>query len=124
MKQLTFKPYSDEYLPYGFKLPQEYLALSKDMSYLQNIQYFSWWFVDGSESNNSLQEDIDIYYRLTGHSNLLVFARDGDWAACFDLNDHSKNPQVWVYDLGNRENYGKYINFSEWLNSVVQECKD
>ncbi|ENX35264.1 hypothetical protein F889_00931 [Acinetobacter colistiniresistens] len=49
----------------------------------------------------------------------MEFARDGDWAACFDLTDHSGEPKVFVYDLGNKENFYEKENFDQWLRFVL-----
>lgn len=116
MKQISFKPYSQKELPVGFKYPDSYLKLSLDLEHINSIPYFSWWF---SNVYKSLDEIIENFYILTGKKNLLVFARDGDWAACFDLTDHSGDPKVFVYDLGNKENFYEKENFDEWLSFVL-----
>ena len=116
MKQSSFKLYAQHDLPNGFKYPESYLKLSLSLNKLSSIPYFSWWFSDAEES---LEEVEDIYYNLTGHRGLVEFARDGDWAACFDLKDHSGNPRVFVYDLGNKKNFYQKENFDEWLSFVL-----
>lgn len=122
MENSKFTPYTNDVLPYGFKFPQEYLILSEDISYLKKIPYFQWWFTSSTESQFSFQETIKICYQLTGKPNLLAFARNGDWAACFDLKDCSGDPKVFVYDLGNRESYYQIENFNTWLESAIKEC--
>ena len=59
-------------------------------------------------------------YFLKHHQDLIEFARDGDWAACFDLTDYSGNPKVFVYDLGNKNNFYEKENFDQWLEFVVK----
>ena len=116
MKQSSFKLYAQHDLPNGFKYPESYLKLSLSLNKLNSIPYFSWWF---SDAEKPLEEITNIYYILTGKRNLLDFARDGDWAACFDLTDHSGDPKVFVYDLGNKENFYEKENFDEWLSFVL-----
>ena len=116
MKQSSFKLYAQHDLPNGFKYPESYLKLSLSLNKLSSIPYFSWWF---SDAEKPLEEITNIYYILTGKRNLLDFARDGDWAACFDLTDHSGDPKVFVYDLGNKENFYEKENFDEWLSFVL-----
>ncbi|WP_373359055.1 hypothetical protein ACEN3H_08705 [Acinetobacter lactucae] len=118
MFQNNFKPFSEDELPQGFNYPVKYLKLSKNLKSLHSIPYFSWWFYDAVEP---LDETMDIYFSLTGCKNLIVFARDGDWAACFDATDYSGDPKVLVYDLGNRENHYEKKNFDEWLKFVISE---
>ena len=117
MAQSNFKPYLNQELPIGFKYPKSYLNLSMDLHELNAIPYFSWWFSDALEP---LEEIKDIYYNLTGNKDLIEFARDGDWAACFDLTDYSGNPKVFVYDLGNKNNFYEKENFDQWLEFVVK----
>jgi hypothetical protein len=116
MQQSNFKPYTEKELPVGFKYPESYLKLSLGLKEINSIPYFSWWF---SDANESLEEVTDIYYKLTGRKNLFDFARDGDWAACFDLTDHSGNPKVFVYDLGNKQNFYVKETFDEWLHFII-----
>lgn len=66
---------------------------------------------------------MDIYFELTSKRNLLPFARDRDWAACFDSMDISPNPRVYVYDLGNKANHYEMASFEEWLAFVIEESK-
>ncbi|WON79068.1 hypothetical protein OK024_08720 [Acinetobacter sp. UGAL515B_02] len=118
MFQNTFKPFSEDELPQYFNYPVKYLELSKNLKPLHSIPYFSWWFYDAVEP---LDEIMEIYFSLTGRKNLIVFARDSDWAACFDATDYSGNPKVLVYDLGNRENHYEKKNFDEWLKFIISE---
>lgn len=46
-----------------------------------------------------------------------------EWAACFNLLDHSGDPKVYVYDLGNRNNHYESNNFEEWLKLVISEAQ-
>ena len=56
-----------------------------------------------------------------GLPNLLPFARNGTWSACFDFLDHSGNPKVIVIDLDNTENYEIFNNFDEWLKEAEND---
>ncbi|TCP92058.1 SUKH superfamily protein [Cricetibacter osteomyelitidis] len=117
----SFTPYSNKILPKGFSFPKEYIELSKNLSYVNSIQYFNWWFEDYRED---IEQHISILQKLTGKENLISFARDLDWAACFDLTDHSGDPKVYVYDLGNRENHYVVNNFDEWLQGEINKAKE
>lgn len=118
MNQNSFKPYVESELPAGFKYPDSYLKLSKNLEVLRSIHYFPWWF---SDAEKSLKEEMEIYYNLTGQKDLIEFARDGDWGLFFDANDHSGDPKVLVYDLGNRENHYEATDFDSWLNFVIKK---
>lgn len=119
MKRKKFIPYPYSALPSSFKYPESYLLLSKDLSLLNGIEYFPWWFEDGVNDPKDVEE---IYEELTGVKNLIPFARDGDWAACFKGNDTSGNPRVYVYDHVNIENKYEIDNFDNWLKFVIKEC--
>ena len=95
IKQSNFNPYPNEMLPIGFIYPEHYLKLAKSTD---NINYdeeyvFPWWF---ENSDKNINEIINIYKEITGLPNLLPFARNGTWSACFDFLDHSGNPKVIV----------------------------
>lgn len=119
MKREKFIPYPDSVLPRNFKYPESYLLLSKDSRLLNGVENFPWWFEDGIDN---LEDVAKIYEELTGGGNLIPFARDGDWAACFKGNDTSGNPRVYVYDLGNIENKYEVDSFDNWLEFVIKEC--
>lgn len=118
-KQTSFNPYPKEILPEGFSYPESYLDLSKDTSSINwNSEFmFPWWFENYEEE---LTEVMSIYQELTGLNNLIPFARNGEWAACFNTNDTSGNPQVIVIDLGNTKNIEYFNNFNEWLEIAEQ----
>ena len=61
---------------------------------------------------------------LTGVADLIAFARDGDWAACFKLTDYSGNPRVYVHDLGNKDNKYECKDFDEWLAEEIKRAKE
>lgn len=115
----NFKPYSNNVLPNGFMYPFEYLELSKDLNKINSIPFFPWWFEDCDDSELKLY--IQALEHFTGIDNLISFARDGDWAACFSLLDHSGDPKVYVFDLGNKENHYEVNNFNEWLNMMIEK---
>ena len=120
IKQSNFNPYPNEMLPTGFIYPEHYLKLAKSTD---NINYdeeyvFPWWF---ENSDKNINEIINIYKEITGLPNLLPFARNGTWSACFDFLDHSGNPKVIVIDLDNTENYEIFNNFDEWLKEAEND---
>ena len=59
MNQNSFKPYVESELPAGFKYPDSYLKLSKNLEVLRSIHYFPWWF---SDAEKSLKEEIKCRY--------------------------------------------------------------
>lgn len=120
-KQQEFSPYPVSELPLGFKYPNSYLELARDLGILKSISKFPWWF---SNAEGSLKKNMNIYFNLTGNQYLIEFARDGDWAACFDASDHSGDPKVVVYDLGNKNNHYEKENFDEWLKFVINEIEN
>ncbi|UTO04527.1 SMI1/KNR4 family protein [Moraxella sp. FZLJ2107] len=118
-KQISFNPYSQEMLPGGFKYPKSYLNLSKDTSTINwdSEFMFPWWFEDCQEE---LTEVMNIHQELAKLNNLIPFARNGDWAACFNANDISGSPQVIVVDLGNPKYVSYCDNFDKWLEMAEQ----
>ncbi len=119
--QNTFNPYPKEVLPLGFSYPTSYLKLSKNV---QSIKYddkypFPWWFTDDRDNIN---EDMKLYEEMTGQKGLIVFARNGDWAAYFSSYDTSGDPEVIVYDLG-ATNDGSFVveNFDTWLKMAIND---
>lgn len=118
-KQTAFNPYPQEMLPNGFQYPASYLELSKDTSVIKwDSEYmFPWWFDDCQED---LAEIMNIYQELTALNNLIPFARNGDWAACFNANDTSGNPQVIVVDLGSPKYISYCKDFDEWLKTAEE----
>lgn len=116
----NFKIYSNSVLPKGFKYPKEYVELSKNMEPLEKIPYFLWWFEDCHDED--LLIEINSLKNLTGIDNLISFARDGDWAACFDITDCSGEPKVYVFDLGNKANRYLTDSFKDWLDKVILEA--
>ncbi|MDU2245625.1 MAG: SMI1/KNR4 family protein [Haemophilus parainfluenzae] len=94
--QTKFNLYPKEQLPENFKFPQSYI----DLLYSKAIE------------------------KLTGVADLISFARDGDWAACFKLTDYSGNPRVYVHDLGNKDNKYECKDFDEWLAEEIKSAKE
>lgn len=117
----SFSVYSPNVLA-GFIYPSKYLEISADFTEIANIPFLSWWFEDCYDS------ELEVYTQalehFTGIKNLISFARDGDWAACFNLLDHSGDPKVYVYDLGNRNNHYEVKNFEEWLKFIMSEAQE
>jgi len=106
--QTKFNLYPKEQLPENFKFPQSYIDLSSNMEKINELEYFPWWFIE----------------KLTGVADLIAFARDGDWAACFKLTDYSGNPRVYVHDLGNKDNKYECKDFDEWLAEEIKSAKE
>lgn len=107
-------------LPHEFSYPTGYLSHAESMDYPAS---FLWWFEDNSE-------ELDPCWELRSHwgsegwlyldeIDPIPFARNGDWAAFFDGNDHSGDPKVIVADLGNKRNSYKLKNFDAWLEEAL-----
>lgn len=119
--QVNFNLYPKAMLPNGFKYPNTYIKLSKDLSIINQLEYFPWWFENYRES---IIQHSAILEEITGVPNLISFARNGDLAACFDLTDHSGNPRVYVYDLGANDPPYEKNSFEEWLSEEMEEAKE
>lgn len=118
--QVKFDIYPSVMLPKGFKYPQSYINLSKDLSVINELEYFPWWF---ENYRDSIVQHSTILEEATGAPNLISFARNGDLAACFDLTDHSGNPKVLVYDLGANDPPYEINSFEEWLSEEIEDAK-
>ena len=125
--QNKFNLYPKDQLPKDFKFPQSYIDLSTNMEKINRLGYFPWWFENPDYENSEFEDSVELYSNaikdLTGVPNLLSFARNGDWAACFNLTDYSGNPRVYVHDLGNRENKYEYKDFDEWLFEEIKDAQ-
>ena len=120
--QTSFTPYPKSILPEGFKYPRGYLAHAVKMEY---SKYFQWWFVDYQEHGPRAWDNRH-YWQSEGWLYLdeidpIPFARNGDWAAYFDGNDHTGDPRIVVVDLGNKLNSYKLHNFEAWLEKALTD---
>ena len=118
--QVNFNLYPKAMLPNGFKYPNAYVRLSKDLSIINQLECFPWWFENYRES---IIQHSAILEEITGVKNLISFARNGDLAACFDLTDYSGNPRVYVYDLGANDPPYEKKSFEEWLSEEIEDAK-
>ena len=88
--QTKFNLYPKEQLPENFKFPQSYIDLSSNMEKINELEYFPWWFEDPDYENSEIEDSVYLYSKaiekLTGVADLISFARDGDWAACFKID--------------------------------------
>ena len=124
MMQSVFKSYDPEILPEGFSYPQAYLDLEKTF---RPLKYFMWWLLDSRSELGQLAWELRIHYKTKGwkyfsDTDPIPFARDGDWAAFFNGNDHSGNPAIVVADLGNKENSYKMANFEVWYDNALRDA--
>jgi len=120
--QKSFIPFAKDILPEGFKYPEGYLSHAKAMDYPVS---FLWWFSDNTKKIDSDWE-FRLYWQSEGWLYLdeidpIPFARDGDWAAYFNGNDHSGDPSIVVVDLGNKQNSYKLPNFDAWLDKALKD---
>lgn len=111
-------------LPDGFRYPQAYLDHAKSYEY---PRYFLWSFTD-HEKRGPIAWDNRLHWAANGWNALadidpIPFARNGDFAAYFDGNDHSGDPKVVVVDLGNKVYGREYANFDAWLEQAFKDSK-
>lgn len=119
IKQKSFEPYPIEMLPDGFIYPTRYQQLAKSTEAVKSDEYFQWWFVDSETDGGKLS------YKLRNDKierfNLVPLARNGDWAAYFDGDDHSGDPKIVVIDLSDLPSHMICANFDEWLAKAEQD---
>lgn len=118
----TFQPYPNDMLPNGFQYPQGYLNHAKLTDY---PNCFLWWFIDQDEKGKR-SWNLRNYRKSEGWKYLddidpIPFARNGDWAAYFDGNDHTGDPKIVVVDLGNKQNSYRLANFDAWLSHALKQ---
>lgn len=120
--QTSFTPFSEDVLPAGFRYPGGYLSHAKAMSY---PEYFLWWFTNVEEHGQRAWDNRHLWqfegWLYLDEIDPIPFARNGDWAAYFDGNDHSGDPKVVVVDLGNKRNSYKLANFDAWLDQALKD---
>ncbi|MGP5311211.1 hypothetical protein [Psychrobacter faecalis] len=51
----------------------------------------------------------------------MPLAKNGDWAAYFDEDDHSGDPKIIVVDLSDLPFHMICENFNEWLAKAEQD---
>lgn len=116
-------PYPDEMLPEGFRYPVRYIQLSKGAEFLDRLV---WWFPD-SQFNHAMKQwkGRHIFsskgWKLLDEIDPIPFARNGDWAALFNGNDHSGDPRIVVADYGNKRNSYWLPNFDAWLERAFKD---
>ncbi len=116
-------PYSEEILPQGFFYPESYLRLAGPAEIPDRL---IWWFPNDKFGHAARAWDHRLYWQSEGWLYLdeidpIPFARNGDWAAFFDGNDHSGDPKVVVVDLGNKKKSYKLPSFDVWLNQALRD---
>lgn len=119
IKQKNFKPYPIEILPDGFIYPARYLQLANCTKTVYSDEYFQWWFQDAETEGGKLSYELR-NDKIKGF-NLIPLAKNGDWMAYFDGNDHSGDPKVIVVDLGDLPFYMTCENFTDWLAKAEQD---
>lgn len=114
-------PYSDDILPLGFTYPAAYLRFHDELEIPQGLV---WDFPDDRYDHARGEWNFRQHWKSNGWLYLneidpIPFARNGDWAAFFDGNDHSGDPKVVVVDLGNKMNSYKLPNFDAWFKRAL-----
>lgn len=119
---MSSPPYSAGILPKGFHYPEGYLNLVQNAKKPERL---IWDFPDDRYEFARGEWDSRLHWQSEGWLYLdeidpIPFARNGDWAAFFDGNDHSGDPKVVVVDLGNKRNSYKLANFDAWFDEALK----
>ena len=115
-------PYPLEILPNGFLYPKSYLRFVDELEVPDRL---IWGFPNQQYGQSERAWEVRLYWQSEGWLYLdeidpIPFARNGDWAAFFDGNDHSGDPKVVVVDLGNKRNSYKLANFDAWYDEALK----
>lgn len=115
--------YSPDRLPAGFRYPEAYVRFPDGVSLPEK---FVWWFADEVQDLAELAWETRHDWGEDGWVCLqqidpIPFAQNGDWAAFFDGNDHSGDPNVVLIDMGNREYCYTLDNFQAWLDIALKQ---
>ena len=118
-----FTPYSNERLPNGFRYPERYLRFAHGIGIPAGL---IWGFPNDQYGHAANAWRMRLHWKSEGWKYLtdidpIPFARNGDWAAFFDGNDHSGDPRVVVADLGNKSNSYRLANFDAWLDRALKD---
>lgn len=116
-------PYLSEILPEGFIYPNSYLCFVDELEVPERL---IWGFPDERYGQAARAWEVRLHWQSEGWLYLdeidpIPFARNGDWAAFFDGNDHSGDPRVVVVDLGNKKNSYKLPNFDAWYDQALRD---
>lgn len=116
-------PYPAEILPDGFIYPDSYLKFVDDLAVPDRL---IWGFPGEKYGQSARAWEVRLHWQSEGWLYLdeidpVPFARNGDWAAFFDGNDHSGDPRVVVVDLGNKKNSYKLPNFDAWYDRALRD---
>lgn len=125
MMSKTVFLYPGEVLPDGFSYPENYLQLRNRVE-VDVLDFLIWDFPNDDYGHATLSWRLRHHGQSEGWLYLdeidpIPFARNGDWEAYFDGNDHSGDPKVVVADLGNKKNSYKLSNFDEWLDQALKD---
>jgi hypothetical protein len=121
--QGKFTPYPSELLPEGFRYPARYLEFVRGMKLPAGVV----WAFPTDKFDQAISEwKGRLRFKSKGWKYLtdidpIPFARNGDWAAFFDGNDHSGDPKFVVADLGNTQNSYTHENFDAWLDRAIKD---
>ncbi len=114
----SFRPYPIDQLPVGFEYPSALLKIAATGDY-PNI--YPWWFVDADTKAGALFHST----RLSDGRNLVPFAKVDDGRgdiACFDGNDTTGNPAVFMLILDDSERSYSYVDFADWLRAAQADA--
>lgn len=107
----SFRPYSIDQLPAGFKYPSELLHLAATGD---DPKIYPWWFVDATTQAGVLFHTT----RKSDGRNLVPFAKVDDGRgdiACFDGDDTTGNPAVLMLISDDSGRSYSYADFADWL---------
>jgi hypothetical protein len=113
-----FQLYSNDKLPVGFKYPVHLLELATGGG---SLNLYPWLFIDASSKVGELSYSV----RPTDGRNLIPFASvedDRKDIACFDGNDTTGNPAVFMLILDDSGRSYSYVDFADWLGAAEADA--
>lgn len=117
MQMDSFRLYQAGQLPVGFIYPERLRRMSELGDY-PNIA--PWWFVDADSKAGRL------FYSIREHDgrNLVPFAKVDDGRgdiACFDGDDNSGNPAVFMLVLDESGRAYSFKDFDDWMKAALSD---
>ena len=113
-----FELYTDEQLPPGFVYPAAFRDFAVTGEY---PELGPWWFIDASSKAGKLAYSI----RQHDGRNLVPFAKVDDGrgdVACFDGDDNSGEPRVFMLVLDDSGRAYSFGSFSEWKDAALRDA--
>ncbi|WP_374626434.1 SMI1/KNR4 family protein [Pandoraea sp.] len=115
-----FELYDCEQLPPGFVYPAEIQNIATSGEY---PGLGPWWFIDADSKAGELAYSV----RRHDGRNLIPFAKVDDGrgdVVCFDGDDASGDPKVFVLVLDDSGRSYSFANFSEWKVAALRDAAE